>query len=243
MKMLELAMRLFHESKYHESSIFVTFTYNDDNLPRNSFGFPTLRKSDFQDFMKRLRKELSPRKVRVFYCGEYGGQVGRPHYHAILFGMNTDDLKVIEKKWNKGFVSVSDLTLGRCYYTAKYILKNEVYSYEYCISRNIEPQFVQGSNRPGIGFKYLSENSGKFLSELQLKFRGKCVPFPRYYYKKLKEMDEFISYRMNFNNFSHRLDEIKKDIMKPLREMNSKRLERLCQIEKNKLSELKLKGI
>ena len=61
------AMRCLHEASLHENNAFITLTYDDSNLPRGG----SLDYSDFQKFMKRLRKRIG-RKVS-FYCGgEYG---------------------------------------------------------------------------------------------------------------------------------------------------------------------------
>ena len=97
------ANRCLLELEYHDSAYFVTLTYNDDAVPRSLYSDPdtgeahesmTLRKRDFQLFMKRLRRAFPTDKIRFFAAGEYGGQTFRPHYHAILFGLHLDDLKL-----------------------------------------------------------------------------------------------------------------------------------------------------
>jgi hypothetical protein len=107
------AMRIVHEStmyEYGNGNSFVTLTYSDDAVPEDW----SLRKSDFQKFMKRLRKAY-PQKIRYFHCGEYGNKckhieawetdrtvkdcpgcdVGRPHYHACLFNISFTDLEPV----------------------------------------------------------------------------------------------------------------------------------------------------
>ena len=93
-KRREWTMRLWHELPYHQSSIFLTLTYDDDNLPPNA----SLSKSDLQKFFKRLRKDLSyvDRKIKYFAAGEYGPKTNRPHYHAIVFGLS---LQGDDKNW------------------------------------------------------------------------------------------------------------------------------------------------
>lgn len=97
------ANRCMLEQQYHDQSWFVTLTYNDWNLPMRKyvdeksgqeFDSMSLCKRDFQLFMKRLRKEFGDQKIRFFAAGEYGGNTYRPHYHAILFGLHLDDLRV-----------------------------------------------------------------------------------------------------------------------------------------------------
>ena len=79
------AIRCIHEASLHLNNIFVTLTYNNENLPKHN----TLVKEHFQLFMKRLRKHKKAtkhNKIRYFHCGEYGEKNSlRPHYHAIIY--------------------------------------------------------------------------------------------------------------------------------------------------------------
>lgn len=90
------AMRCMHEASLYASNSFITLTYNDDNLPKDG----GLVLSDFQKFMKRLRKISGP-GVRFFHCGEYGEKYGRAHYHSIIFNYDFPD-KVYFKKTDRG---------------------------------------------------------------------------------------------------------------------------------------------
>ena len=110
----EWAIRSWHEAAEYDDNCFITLTFNDKNL--NSSG--VLVKSDFQKFMKRLRKFIDlyeydysalcyvkrPKKlsklevsvqqasrVRFTHCGEYGDNRGRPHHHACLFNFDFKD--------------------------------------------------------------------------------------------------------------------------------------------------------
>lgn len=149
------ANRCMLELQYHESSFFVTLTYDDFHVPRSWYTDPstgeafqslTLQKRDFQLFMKRLRKRFSDQRIRFFMCGEYGGQTMRPHYHAIIFGLKLDDLVEYKKSpqgfsyynspslqacWSDqegrpiGYAVVADVSWESCAYTARYILKKQ----------------------------------------------------------------------------------------------------------------------
>lgn len=105
------AERLVLETLYHENNWFLTLTYRPNDIPimeeikdQNGrtiftqendpdFGQGTLRKKDVQDFWKRLRKNLSLKNMKYFYCGEYGPTSQRPHYHAIVYDLPIPDLK------------------------------------------------------------------------------------------------------------------------------------------------------
>lgn len=97
-KTSEWALRLNFELDYYKGkAVFVTLTYDDEHLPDDL----SLHKEDLQKFFKRLRKRLSYRdkKIRYYACGEYGDSravnydtgFGRPHYHCIIFGLDSND--------------------------------------------------------------------------------------------------------------------------------------------------------
>lgn len=122
------ANRIMLEAQYHDEAYFVTLTYDDEHVPRSWYTNPetgeacqslTLRKRDFQLFMKRLRRSQDglewfgkrvDQSIRFFASGEYGSNSLRPHYHAIIFGLHLDDL-----------VYWKDNALGHHYYTSEYL--------------------------------------------------------------------------------------------------------------------------
>jgi hypothetical protein len=141
-------LRCMHEASFHTSNMFLTLTYSDENLPENA----NLKKRDFQLFMKRLRKYVQPTKIRFYHCGEYGkndpqnkkhqqlykaSSLGRPHYHAIIFGYTFDDgipvsikgghrlymSPVCEKLWPHGYNTYGSVTYESAAYVARYCVK------------------------------------------------------------------------------------------------------------------------
>ena len=160
--------RMLLEYQDTKKAVFVTLTYNDDSLPVSDTGFMTLHKPDVQLFMKRLRRELEPLKIRFFLAGEYGGSTHRPHYHAILFGVdmsNFPDAYVLKydkiglpvytspalaRIWSHGFVSLAPASYNTFAYVSRYMLKKqgpksyqmrcswEDYSYNGLIDRPLE---------------------------------------------------------------------------------------------------------
>lgn len=135
------AERCLLESQDYKSNMFITFTYDDNHLHYNELGYPVLYKKDMQDFFKRLRQYLARRSlpnVRYFCAGEYGENSFRPHYHAIIFGLDLPDLKVykvdkgtvyynseiLQELWqNKGFCVIGKVCAETVAYTARYSLK------------------------------------------------------------------------------------------------------------------------
>jgi hypothetical protein len=132
------ALRCMHEASLHEKNCFITLTYNNEHLPKDG----SLKKEHFQKFMKRLRFRLGKsvgEAVRYFHCGEYGAKLGRPHYHALLFGYDFPDKRVhsvnpvtglslyvsdmLQELWPFGYSSVGTVTMASAGYVARYSLK------------------------------------------------------------------------------------------------------------------------
>ena len=94
----EWALRCTHEAGQHEDNSFLTLTYDDEHLPPGG----SLDRLAFPKLIRKLRKKIAPKKVRYYMCGEYGvnndlstlDTLGRPHYHALLFGHDFDDKKL-----------------------------------------------------------------------------------------------------------------------------------------------------
>lgn len=116
-KSKEWANRCLLELQDHKDAYFLTLTYSDDYVPVSYFADPstaeaqpslTLRKRDFQLFMKRLRKRVSPDKIRFFGAGEYGDKTFRPHYHIIVFGLRIPDLVPYGKNFRGEMTYTSD---------------------------------------------------------------------------------------------------------------------------------------
>lgn len=133
-KSQEWAIRCLHESTQHEENCFLTLTYDDEHLPADR----SLDLDHFQRFLKRLRKHLHSVRIRYFHCGEYGDKLGRPHYHAIIFGWYPVDAEPISvnhdgtylytsetlsKLWPYGFNTVGDVTFESAAYVARYVTK------------------------------------------------------------------------------------------------------------------------
>lgn len=94
--------RCYNEAFMHnhfKNCAFLTLTFNNNMLFNRTHPW-SVDKLEFSQFMKRFRKRISDRYgvtgVRFFACGEYGSLKGRPHYHALIFGFNFPDKKLIQ---------------------------------------------------------------------------------------------------------------------------------------------------
>lgn len=218
------------ESQFHAASSFITLTYSEDTCPNP----PSLRYSDFQKFMKRLRKAFGP--LRFFMCGEYGPKNLRPHFHACIFGTDFADRQIysrsasghiiyrssdLERLWPFGFSSVAELNFLTAAYVARYTLKKVTGDaaeahYRYICPETGEvsfrtPEMARMSLKPGIGGPWYAKYSGDVFPHDYVVINGhKCRP-PRYFEKLLRRADpteyEFIkSDRMAHPSSVHNTD-------------------------------------
>ena len=183
------SIRMMEELKHHDKACFATLTYDDEHV-----GDYKLVKSDLQKFWKRLRKE---RRVRYFACGEYGDQFKRPHYHAIIYGVDPSEIDLIQKYWYKGYVKLGTVTPDSCSYVAKYMtkkLRGKALDDKLEEDPDYQNEFVLMSRRPGIGSD-LSPDMVRFLRDNGFIWRkGYRSGLPRYYKEKYwipsKKFDE-----------------------------------------------------
>ena len=166
--------------------MWITLTYSNENLPEGN----NVSKKEMQDWLKRVRVYLR-RKTKhtgVFkyaVVGEYGGRFGRPHYHAVLFGVNDvypDPVcdprqyfkqlrsKLIEATWDKGIYSCEPWSIDRSNYLAGYVTKKIVKADEDPMQGE-EPEFYLASRKPPIGswmIKEIAQNMAKYVPEEML---------------------------------------------------------------------------
>lgn len=213
----EWALRCVLESYYHERTMFITLTYDDEHVPHSSYvddltgevkDILTLRPEDFTKFMKRLRyyyKEKYGKTLRYFACGEYGSTTLRPHYHAIVFGLDLYDLKIVkqsptgfdlfqsdfvDKAWKQGYCLLSDSNFDTCAYTARYVMKKrkgkDSDEYE---KFNIVPEFVRMSRDGGIGLAYYQEHKHDIYKNDEIIIADGKKFKPPHYFDKLYQSE------------------------------------------------------
>ena len=164
--------------------------------------------------MKRLRSNQSPRKIRYYYCGEYGENTGRPHYHALLFNYSPKDKIVwseregnvlwtseeLTRLWGKGHVVIGEVTFETAAYTARYIMKKitgegaqehyQSLDRETGEIHQIRPEFSDMSRRPGIGAPWLEKYKTDVYPFDEVVVRGRPMMPPAYYDDLLEKIDE-----------------------------------------------------
>ncbi len=216
------AVRCMDEAQMHEENSFVTLTYADEFLPSRYKVYDkrvnelvwtgSVLLSDFQKFMKRLRRVVDER-VRFFHCGEYGEDFGRPHYHALLFGFGFPDRtfwldrgtgpvfrsELLEELWPKGQSEIGSVTFESAAYVARYVTKKVTGSAAADHYRRVDestgefvdlvPEYATMSRRPGIGHTWLEEFYSDVYPGDHVYSRGRKAKPPRYYDEFFRRRD------------------------------------------------------
>lgn len=205
-KQKELALRLQYDlnSKRCFDSLFITLTYDDKHLEYNTvdqktgeiYPLPSVCKTTIQKYLKRVRKLLDydSEKTSLYYyfTGEYGA-TKRPHYHAIIYMLGENTLRVplkvaLKTCWN--FCDWTQISESKCFQSTKsiasnmYVAKHQV---KRCQGTQFQAPFFQLRSK-GIGYEFFNnEKDVKFLEQnmfliLDNKYK---VPAPRIYLDKL----------------------------------------------------------
>ena len=178
---MEWALRLKHEAMFHDSSVFVTLTYDDDHLPADG----SLVKAHVQGFLQKLRDTQRGEPIRYYAIGEYGGELKRPHYHLIIFGASLRDRvhhytdypksqfnerfrqlfgeagikhfrsPTLEKCWEYGYSEFGESSSATMHYVTKHHVDKVTGEKALEHYEGREPEFSLMSKRPGIGTTWI----------------------------------------------------------------------------------------
>lgn len=197
------AVRILHETKMHDESSFLTLTYAPEHLPKDG----SISVEHCQKFMKRLRARVAPRKIRFFMCGEYGEKLGRPHYHAIIFGygfpdkvplssmlnvgevrsdFQLSDSKLLTELWGLGAVRIGTVTFDSAAYVANYATKKVTGDKANAHYQGRKPEFLLMSRRPGIGRAWFDQYESDVFPSDEVVVRGVASKPPRYYVQQIE---------------------------------------------------------
>lgn len=173
---MQWSVRCWCEMQDHDRVSFITLTYDDEHLPKDG----KLVKKDLQDFFKRLRKKHN---VRYFACGEYGDTYRRPHYHAIIFGLDFlgDAIPIgdghfindhLSNIWGRGRTTVAPASFSTICYTVGYVAKKI----------GDPDSFQLMSSRPGLGANYISRFEDDLRRTGVIWIEGREYPLPEYFF-------------------------------------------------------------
>lgn len=183
--MRDYQIRLLYEIARYPNTLFVTFTFDDENLKR----FENDPNRSVRLFLDRVRKRFG-KSVRHWFCAEFGTLHGRLHYHGLLFNIEPFfDPKELESLWSYGFINFQLADDKAAKYVSKYVTKS--------YSNGKKPPRVISSK--GIGAGYLDPKNVGFhvgkdgVYRPYLLYGSFKVPLPRYYYSKVFSEDDKIN--------------------------------------------------
>lgn len=170
---------------------FITLTYSSDEVI-------DVDKPTCQDFLKRLRRRLEPKKIRYYLVSEYGTKGSRPHYHAIVYGhdfskdsgsrpvkSNLYTSPLLEAAWGLGHVSSGSASPASIRYVSNYVLeKSQVPTFTNPETSEVRPRapvFALMSRKPGIGAAWIDRHSGETYRDDNVVSSGFSRQPPRYY--------------------------------------------------------------
>ena len=214
----------------HPSNYFITFTYDDEHLHKpeelvdettgkvykndGTWQGGILVENDMKEMFNSMRKYFERKGhvgIKYYYCGEYGENTHRSHFHAIIMNLPLDitefyDTHIdknfkahwksheVEKWWNKGMIDIAEVEWSCAAYVARYTMKKlgKTKDTEYYYSQGKTPEFVRMSNRPGIGRRYYERNKDKIYERdeiIQRTVKGNVgsIKPPKAWDKKFKE--------------------------------------------------------
>lgn len=222
-------LRCLYELESWDSASFITLTYDDLHLPLNG----SLKPSDLTKFFKRLRrnleleygthtelddfgeeKQIPNHKIKYYACGEYGDIGERPHFHAIVYGLDNysdTDRNILKKTWTNSEPWLFDKERGKdsgmqevtrediqyvCGYVKKK-LKGVAADKEYTQKSRIPP-FSRISQ--GIGLAFFEKNKDRLLSNGWTYYNAQKVSIPRYFCEKAGvKKSELVNNQLNLN--------------------------------------------
>ena len=131
--------------------------------------------------------------------------LGRPHYHACLFGFTFPDITErlvrgsvvkyspsLEEIWGLGYCVIGDVTFESAAYVARYVTKkvtgkaavdhyNEIDYSTGEILRELHPEYVTMSRRPGIASDWFDKYHSEIYGYDSVVVRGREMKPPKFY--------------------------------------------------------------
>lgn len=218
------AFRLHNELDRAKTAHFLTLTYEEQPLTTN--GNPTLVKTEFPTFIKKVRKNSKTKGIKYYACGEYGTLTKRPHYHAITYNIPREyaDNQKLEKDWELGHIHVGDVSMAAINYATKYLMKGSWNPENELDDR--EKEFSLMSKN--LGLNYLTPQMEKHLKNTEQLYctlpQGQKINMPRYYKEKIFTNNEAKAIRKNnetdkekFRNEHHKIQYAKHTIEQAIR--------------------------
>lgn len=191
------AVRCLGEAEEHEQTCFLTLTYDEQSIPSDG----SLDVSHWQNFAKRVRKQCGP--FRFFHCGEYGSKRGRPHYHALVYGLDWREESrphesqpggdplyaspVLDQLWPQGIHAIGELTFASACYVSRYVIKKITGKKAADHYGGRKPEYTTMSRKPGIGQLWINKYMDEVYDQDLVVMAGRKSQPPAYYDEQLRK--------------------------------------------------------
>lgn len=216
------AIRLIKEGLYHTNMTMLTLTFDSKKLEENPDADESwahdLNKSliHFQKFMKRFRKYFKEKSISYFKVGEYGEKRKRAHYHVLIYGIKKEDFKDVKpwemsksnkmtyisdklnKLWQLGICTISDVNNATIKYVANYTLK-KIRTGETKNNNEYYKPKMSFSNKNKIGIKWLRKHHKDIRKGYVIDSDGIKYGIPKRWKFELKRWEEQID-DIGYNN-------------------------------------------
>lgn len=159
-------VRLTEEFRNYHNCLFVTLTYNEDNVPlftdtRTGESFRTVVVKHVQDWIKRFRRNYqreygTTADFKYFITSEYGPRTLRPHYHCLIWGLTQYEFHSAIMDWQNRFGYVK---CKKVKYEGKSIYQVSRYVSKYCCKGLFENPLVS-QKRVNKTFHLISKKLG-----------------------------------------------------------------------------------
>lgn len=157
---------------------FITLTYDQLHVPTDGVSV-----RDAQLFLKRFRINLVragfDEHIRYVMVGEYGKNTHRPHYHCLVWNIQSSTLvqykkvtEIIDRSWQMGFTQRRLVNPGNnasFYYTVKYLKKSQD---EAAVGNRNKPFVNSSKGTPGgIGSGFLDSVADTIRDSKNIRFK------------------------------------------------------------------------
>jgi len=209
------------ESKHADTAYFVTLTYSPESIPVKN-GKYTLDKEELQKYIKKLR-HANEGTIKYYAIGEYGGITRRPHYHLIVFNVDTQsDFISCWTTYNsetntfdlKGKIDIGRVERASIHYVTGYLI-GPGFKYGKYEDTDVQQPFQLISK--GIGENYLYDNYTWHKKEKRFYIQteqGHKQKMPRYYKDRIFNVKE----KMDFADEMQKLSDEQPE--NPLKHIN-----------------------
>ena len=195
----EWGVRMYHESLLHDRCSMITLTYSPEALPEDG----KLDKSHVQEFIQKLRDQ-SRTKIRYYCAGEYGGETGRAHYHAVIFGedflggaykYNDDGVfgnVILDRLWGHGNTTIVPADGAALMYAAGYVNKKAYDPDTFTLQSrgSINRAKVNPSEFGPIAYRWAEKHAHTLNDRGDVVIDGTCHPIPSRYFEWFPEQLE-----------------------------------------------------